>query len=612
TNPSSKYDAEGNAGIINIKLKRDKNLGANATVNLGFQQGIFPKFNGSISGNYRSKKLNIFGSYGANAGIRQSRMVFNRTQTDVDSIRYDYDIGTEMYRDMVNHNIRLGADYTINSKNTIGFLGNGFIQGGTWESRSRTEISPNGSDNLISLLTAESMNENSTTNLSGNINYKFDGGNGTTFNVDADYGRFRSVTDGIQPNLFVRPSNSDTLSAFQFGSEAPTTIDIYTFKADYERTLGKGKLGFGGKTALVTTDNDFNFFNYVDGAAVLDSVNSRQFLFDETINALYANYQTQIGKWGIQAGLRGEHTISKGDLVWLGMTAQDTVDRNYFNLFPSGGITYSPNRINTFRFTYSRRIDRPRYQDLNPFQNRLSAQSYQQGNPLLLPQYSHNIEIGHTYKYTLNYSLSFSQTDDYFTAITDTADGDATFLTTENIATRRVGSFNVSYPKQITKWWSTFTNISASFIQVRSFFEEGKDIDIDRFTGNLYHQSTFRLPADFSIQMGGWIASPGIWGANYLTDWLGSFDIGMQKSLMKKRAQLKVALSDVFFTSPWRATQVFGDLDVWGSGRWESRMLKVNFTWLLGNSQVKKARKRKTGLEDEKGRTGGGSGGIGG
>jgi hypothetical protein len=339
------------------------------------------------------------------------------------------------------------------------------------------------------------------------------------------------------------------------------------------------------------------------------------FNYTENINAAYFNFQRQFGKWGIQVGLRGEQTNSLGKL-----TSSDTilgpavVDRHYLNLFPSGGITYSPSRMNSFRLTYSRRIDRPRYQDLNPALFLLNEQSYRKGNVTLFPQYTHNVQLSHTYKYTLNTTLSYSHTTDYFTNITfpDTiSNSGATFITLDNLATQDVASATVSYPYQVTKWWSTYTNTGLTWLRNIADFGEGRQVNITQTTWNIYHQSTINLPAKISLQLSGFYASPSVWGANFRTRGFGGIEAGVMRKFFKDRATLKVALSDILFTMQWRARQDFGDLQMYATGGWESRQIKVNFTYLFGNNQVKGERKRKTGLDDEKNRAGGGDSGNG-
>ena len=602
TNPSSKYDAEGNAGIINIRMKRDKNLGANATINLGYAIGIYSKYNGSITANYRSKKFSVFGTYGLSTGKNRNFMDFYREQSGL-----TFTSETAMVRDYDNHNFRAGLDYNIGKHSTIGVLATGNLSVGDWTNTTINHIADQATGTPQSILDAGAINETSNNNLNYNLNYKYDNGKGTSLNADADYGTYRITNLSFQPNLYLDPETRDVQIDRTFTSDAPTDINITTGKVDYERPFAKGKLGVGGKVSYVKTDNVFDFYNLVNGEQILDTSRSNDFQYIENVNAAYVNYQGKIKKWGYQAGLRAEQTNSDGILTAYNPADNNRVERHYFNLFPSGGLTYQANRMNVFSLTYSRRIDRPRYQDLNPFEYKLDELSYRKGNPFLKPQYTNNIQLSHTFMYTLNTSISYAQTSDFFTNITDTTEGTRSFLTTDNLSTRKVATINVSYPFSITKWWSTFTNVSAYHVSQFAEFEDGKTVDIARTTASVYHQTNFKLPKDFSVQVSGHYTSPGIWGANFRNRRFWGMDVGAQKSFMQGKANLKMTVSDVFFSMQWSGSQSFGGLYMEGRGGWESRQFKVNFTYLFGNNQVK-VRKRKTGLDDEKDRAGGSSG----
>ena len=602
TNPSSKFDAEGNAGIINVKMKRDKSMGTNATINLDYSVWLNHRFNGSGSVNYRNKRMNAFASYGAGKGKMENFMNFYRELGGL-----SYTQSTTMVNDYLNNNFRAGMDFYLAKKHTVGFLVNGFFSDGTLESRGQNDIRNMATDSLTSRLQSNSYNEFKRNNLNGNVNYRFDNQNGTTLNLDADYGRFDLRTDAYQPNLYLDPETNQVVLDRTFRSEAPTEIDMYTFKADYERNLWKGKLGAGIKAAYVATDNTFDFYNMEGGVPVLDTNRSNQFVYHENVNAGYVNYQMQIKKWGIQAGLRAEQTNSLGELTALKATNNNSVERHYLNFFPSGGLTYSLNQMNTFRATYSRRIDRPRYEDLNPFEMKLDELSYRVGNPFLRPQYTHNMELGYTYKYTFNASVSYSITNDFFTQLTDTTESVRTYMSQQNLGSRKVATVNVSYPWSPKKWWSTFTNASVYNARNTANFGVGKEIDIARTSFTFFHQSTFTLPAQFGLQASGFYSSPGIWGANFKTVDFWGIEVGATKKFFKERGLLKVGMSDIFHSMQWGGEQLYGGVYQRGGGGWESRQLKVSYTHMFGNTQVKGARRRATGLDDEQKRAGGGS-----
>jgi len=612
TNPSAKYDAEGNAGIINIKLKKDSSLGANGSLNLGYARGITPRpnfnrYNGAVSANYRNKKINLFGNYSGSQGTRYNFFLSERSQNG-----FEFEQDREGRNTYLSNNFKAGMDYFINEKHTVGVMVNGFFNPSESNDSSLTTIFLN--DEFQSNLLGISQGESQNNNINANLNYVFDNKKGNTWNIDLDYGSFYLLDDSDQPNFFFNRSLTKLDSFTRFQTIAERNIQIASLKGDHERKLGKGKLALGFKTAFVRTDNDFKFLD-LDPATdelVQDDNRTNRFIYDEMINAVYGTYQWQVKKWGFQTGLRIENTITNG----ISLSAQDieldSVRRNYTNPFPTLGVTYTPGRKHMYRVNYSRRIDRPRYQNLNPFVYQIDQLSARVGNPFLLPQYSHNLQASYTFMYRYSATLSYSRTNDLFTQITDTSGLQTSIFTFENLDTRDVVGLNVSAPLNPTKWWSIYANASVNYIRNQGNFnnegETGKDINLDAVTFSGFMQQTFNLRNGWAIELSGNYSSPGIWGANYISQDFWMVNGGIRKSLLDDRAILKLAVSDIFYSAQWGGRQEFGALSSFATGGWESRQIRVNFSYNFGNQKLKKTRKRKTGLEDESERAGGGGG----
>ena len=597
TNPSAKYDAEGNAGIINIKLKKDKRLGANANVNTGFAYGKRPKFNASTSTNYRNKNVNLFGNYGFNKSENESFINLFRTQEGISYAQNSTNINNQ-----TGHNFKAGADWFISDEHTLGFMTNGQINDRTGSNFSRTSIQPLDATNVTEVLQASNDSEGNTSNLNFNINYRFADTLGTSLNIDADYGRYRNRFSTNQPNVYLNGTEDQILFERLFQTDAPTDIDIYTIKSDYERNLWGGKLGLGVKFSLVATDNTFEFVDVEGGVPMLNIDRSNQFIFEENINAAYFSYKKQVGKWNFQLGLRAEQTNSTGQLTAAKPNQVNEVDRHYLDFFPSGGITFSPKRMHQFSLTYSRRIDRPKYQDLNPFEYKLDELSFRLGNPFLRPQYTHNVQLSHTFKYSLNTSLSYSRTTDYFAQLSDTLSDGRTFIQQRNLANRETVNLSIGTPIPVTKWWNMYANASLFHTRYQATFEEGKFIDLAATSYSIYAQSTFSLPKDFKLEISGFYSGPGIWAGTYESTAIYSLNAGIQKKVLNGRGNLRLSVNDIFLGMNWSGISQFGDLYIEADGGWESRQIKLNFSYQIGNDQVKGVRKRKTGLEDEKSR----------
>lgn len=599
TNPSAKYEAQGNAGIIDIRLKKNQKHGANATINAGFAQGITPKGQGSFNGNYRNSSINLFGGYSYFQGIQNNYANFYREQ-----IGNVYEANNDIKRDAKSHGARVGLDYYLDDRHTIGVLASVNLSDINPSTRTVTKISDLATGDVYNWLISSNDEDNQRNNYDFNINYAFNQKNGVSWNVDLDYGMFSRTSEGYQPNYYYDENRENITEEAIYNTNTPTDVTILSFKTDYERPLGQGKLGIGVKSTKVTTDNEYGFYDNINGDQILDMQRSNRFIYDEWVNAGYVHYQQQFGKFGVQLGLRGEYTISEGDLKDLEGNQLDNTPRDYFNVFPSGGLSYNMNRVNSFNLTYSRRIDRPNYQDLNPFEFKLSELSFRKGNAFLNPQYTHSIQLSHTYKYTLNTSVSYSYIDDFFAQLIDTINQEASFIMTDNLATRQVYNINVSYPFSLTQWWNAYVTMGGTYVQNKADFGDGKKVDLNVPYFNMYGQTSFLLPYNFSFELSGWYNSGGVWGGIFKSSPIGGMDAGLQWKFDEDRGSIKLSMGDLFRTMMWGGKSDFGAQKVRANGGWEARQYRINFSYTFGNQKVK-SRKRKTGLDDEKGRLNG-------
>ena len=594
SNPSARYDASGNAGIINIRLKKNKKFGTNGSMSLGLIQGVTPKGNGSVSLNYRDKKVNIFSNIGGNLGLQENTLDLYRVQRDT-----IYDQKSVNWSNNKSLNAKAGVDLFLNSKSTLGFLVTTNFSNTDWSSESNTNITYKPTNQYVKKLVALNTIPGSRTNMNSNINYRYVDTSGKEINFDADYGLFRGTGRSFQPNNYL-DQNGNPLSQIVNRNYTPTDIDIYTAKVDVDQPKWKGKLGFGAKFSYVKTSNTFDFFNDVNGLPVKVLSRSNSFTYKENVNAAYVNYQRQFNqKWSLQTGLRMEHTNSEGILVRAdGIVQSDnTVKRSYVNLFPSAALTWTVNQKNTLNLTFSRRIDRPTYQDLNPFENKLDELTYQKGNAFLRPQYTNTVELSHTYKYMLNTTIGYSHVKDFATETTDTANN-ATFVQQKNLATQRILSFSVGSPLPIAKWWNGYANVWYNYQMFKGKIGDN-EIKTDIPIFGAYMQHSFTLGKGYTAELSGWFSGPSVWGATWRTRSQGGIDMGIQKQVLKKQGTLKLSVTDIFRTNPWKANVDFGGLFIRGGGSWESQTVRMSFSWRFGNSQVKAARQRKTGLESE-------------
>ena len=612
TNPSAKYEAAGNAGIINIKLKKNKTFGTNGSINAGYNIGTYSKYIGGFSFNHRDKNVNIFGSYNYNNGLNYNSMSLYREQLDTLFNQHSNSI----YKN-ISHGFKAGLDYFVNKKSTVGVMVTGNLSDINVNSNSSTPISYIPTSVVDRMLVADNNIKLNRNNADFNFNYRYTDTSGRDLSIDADYGLYRLRSNQLQPNYYYDPTGTTELSQDINNFIAPTNINIYSLKADYEQNFYKGKLGFGGKTSIVNTDNNFGSYNVYPTGKVLDVDGSNQFNYSENINALYVNYNHPFKGFVINAGVRLENTNSDGKSYPLNADGSvnysvvQSFKRNYTDLFPSASIAFNKNPMNQWSLSYGRRIDRPAYQDLNPFEFKLDEYTYQKGNTQLLPQYTNSFSITNTYKYKLTTTLNYSHVNDLFTQLVDTVDASKAFITKKNLATQNIVSLNMSYPFTY-KAYSAFINMNSYYSHYKANFGGGnRDINLDVVAFTFYMQNSLKIgKKGWTGEVSGFYSSPTIWQGTFKASQLWSMDAGIQKPIFKGKGNAKVSVSDVFKTIRWTGISNFSGQYLKASGESDSRQLRLSLTWRFGNNQVKAARQHKTGSEEENKRTQS-SGGIG-
>ncbi|MGZ8523036.1 MAG: TonB-dependent receptor domain-containing protein [Chitinophagaceae bacterium] len=614
SNPSAKYEAAGNAGIINIRLKKNKAFGTNGSANLGYVQGHYPKFNGGVNLNHRNGKINVFGNYNYNNG--KYLMKINMRKEQFDTL---FDQSNRMVFKNNTHGFKAGVDYFMDKKNTLGAVISGNIADNNFTTSGPMNFTYIPTGDLVRILRATNDNQMKRDNMNTNINFKHIEANGKDLNIDADYGFFRINSNQFQPNYYFAPDGVTETSRAVYNMIAPTDIDLYSVKVDYEQNFKGGKLGIGGKIGIVNTDNDFQRYDVFGANKVLDTLKSNLFEYKENINALYVNYNKQLKGVMIQFGVRAENTHSKGTSTGFKRenghytNYDSTFKRDYTDFFPSASLSFNKNPMNQWTVSYSRRIDRPAYQDLNPFEFKLNEYTFMKGNTLLRPQYTNSIGLTNIFKYKLTTVLNYSHVQDIFAQIPDTIEKTKGFLTKKNLATQDVVSLNISYPFQY-KWYSFFATMNSSYSIYKADFGGGdRKVNQKVAAFTYFMQNSFNLGKGWKGEISGLYISPSVWQGVIKSESMGYIDLGFQKTVLKGKGTVRGVVSDVFKTMKWAGSTNFAGVNSRFSGNGEMQQVKLNFSYRFGSNTVKAARQRNTGIEDESKRANstGGQGGIG-
>ncbi|WP_025763613.1 outer membrane beta-barrel family protein [Dyadobacter tibetensis] len=603
TNPSSKYDAAGNSGIINIKMKRNKNFGTNGNISLGLTHSRFPRTNVTAALNHRVGKISSFISLGTfyNKGFNNNDIYRKIPYEDKVTI---FDQRTERVMESKYHNIRAGFDYYATEKTTIGVLVSGFLNDwGTVSGQTNTKIL-NQDLQLDRTFNTQIDNAGKLNNVTANLNLKhqFDS-NGKELTMDADYVKYGGKKYSNLNTRYFSVGGEQIGASEEVRNNMPSDIQIGTFKLDYTQPLGKGKFETGLKTSYVTSDNDM-IFEIKNDTWEIDPSRSNQFIYTENINAAYLNYSGSLTKRiKYQLGLRGEHTHSLGNSV----TLNSKTDRNYLNIFPSVFISNQLDTNNVINLSYSRRIDRPNYQSLNPFEFYLDPYTFSKGNPNLRPQYTNSFQLIHVFKNAVNTTLAYSRIKDVISneLPQQIASENKTFVTSQNLDTQDNFSVTVSMPIPVKKWWNIQTNLTGTYDHYDSYYLQEK-LEIKQYSWNIYANNQFTLPNDWSFELSGWYNSKSFYGL-YRAMPMGMINAGVQKKVFNKKGSVRFNVNDIFWTNQFRGHAQYKDIDFTVKSQWPSRQFRVTFTYNFGNQNVKGARQRQTGSDDMQKRAGGGN-----
>ena len=613
TQPPAKYDAAGNSGIINFKTKKNMNNGFNGSITTSAIIAQYFKNTNSINLNWRKGKTNFYGNYGYSYWEGFNDIDISRSLREDRSVPYN--------RYVVQHtfgrysarpqNFKAGVDYFANKKTTLGFAVNGFIDARKFTSSGRANIYDS-IQRFVQYNDASSQTDDPWTNVGFNLNLqqKLDD-KGQEISADADYILYRTKGKQYSYNYLYNADDTPSEDPYLLNGYLPANIDIYTFKTDYTHPLkNDSKFEAGLKVSYVKTDNDaqYTVFNSTTNKWENDATRSNHFIYKENINAAYVNLHKQIKKFGMQLGLRVEQTISEGNQT----TKEISFKKNYTKLFPTTYFTYKLNDNNTLGLSYGRRIERPSYQDLNPFQYQLDRYTYQQGNPDLQPQFSNNIELSFDHKGQINISANYTSVSDIINdvLITKKEPGDSnytTYQTTENIASNKNIGLSVNYNRKLNKWWSLnfFVNVFNNHYK-GVIDDENIDVGITAFNTNISNQFTFNK--GWSAELSGWCNSRNYYSGAILAEPMGFFSLGGGKQILKSKGTVRINIRDPFYVMRFKGESDLNHGLTQVHSVWDNRRVVFTFTYRFGKANGQQPRKRSTGADDEQNRvkTGGG------
>ncbi len=547
-NPPAKYDAAGNAGVINIKTKKNTVRGFNAIVSADYAQGFYGRNDESINLNYRVDKVNIFANIAHNEEHTFRQLDIDRHYFDASGNPTSSLNDISYFRPTNNNtNIKAGLDFFASPKTTWGVVFTGTFSPEHDSSPVYSILSgAHGEmDSTINTLnTSKGKFESKGINL--NYTHKFDS-TGKTLTFDIDYIHDVSNSNQTFVNNTYLPDGTLTTSQV-LSDNLPSYIDIYSAKADYSHPLkGKAKFEAGVKSSYVNTDNAANYFNVNNGISTINYNNTNRFLYKENINAAYVNFNKNFKRFSLQTGLRVENTNGNGHQLGNAQKPDSSFVNHYTNLFPTAYLSYNLDTAghNMLVLSYGRRIGRPNYGSLNPFTFFVDKFTYFSGNPFLKPQFTDNYKMAYSYKSFITVAFAYNRTTDVQNE-TIHQSGDVFISTTGNIGQQKTIDLSASSNFSPAKWWTVSLYAEEYKNTYQGVFYTGY-LNQSKFTFSANGNNQFTISKTWSAELSGFFNTGGAYG-QFVSIPTGMLNAAIQKKILNNKGTIKLNGRDILRT----------------------------------------------------------------
>ncbi|HLP63875.1 TonB-dependent receptor [Flavobacterium sp.] len=604
TNPPAKYEASGNGGIINIVTKRSKLKGFNGNASLNYGQGKYARTMDNVNLNYNAPKFAIFSNLSyTNAETYHDLTIERRFKNPDLSPQSSFEQNTYLKSSRQSYNGRLGFDYYLSEKSTIGIVAKGLIN--TNESPRYNYATVRDAIGTINqIVTADNFEKVDFKNGTITLNYRQQFTKPEQLlTTDFDYVTYSSTIDQLYKNAVVDLVGPNSSNDIQNGY-LPSTINIYALKSDYTTPLkNDSKLDFGAKVSWTKTDNDAVYTKTTQANGTQPNYDlSNHFFYDEVISAAYVNYTQSFKKIDIQAGLRFEDTELKGKQLGNPIKPYSEFKNNYNSLFPTAYVSYKIDSLatKTINLSYGKRVERPFYKDLNPFSSPLDQFTYYEGNPFLKPTFGHNFSLTYNYTELLSTSFSYSYGKDEIKETIEIVDG-IYYSRPNNIGKSNQYILSVQSRFNPAKWLTTIVYSEVNYSRFKSQLYD-QTLDSKGTYWFINATNSIQFSKKWSGEIIGQYLSESV-DAQFTIGDFGFVSIGCQKKILNDLGTLKFNLSDVFFTNQIRGRiNNLGTTEANWFGPRDTRILSVTFSYRFGKNTSNKTKYNGTGSESEQNR----------
>jgi hypothetical protein len=599
SNPPVKYDADGNAGMINIVTKKVKIVGVSGNIVLGGSMGHAARGFADGTLNYKGKNFVLFGNLGFAKRTFYNSYVFDRTYEQDGGVTYLGEDGEQInYQEIMWW--KLGGDFNISDQTVIGFRLNGGPSSAPFSDEGVNRVE--GFNDLgFDYYNYSSYTKEAWSNPGINLNaeHKFDT-LGTALSFSGDYSAYSGTRQALSKNNFLDNNNQEVLPRNYFQSTHITSIDILTLKLDFNKKIQPFiNMETGIKGTYVNSRNGYTLEreNHQTEIMEIDSLFSNQFRYNEKILAGYLNFKKEFKKVSVQVGARGESTIVDAKNITSGFI----IDRNYFNLFPAGTVTYTPSVTNSFQFSVSRRIDRPGYREQNPFKSYQDNYSSSIGNPQLIPQTNYTAEFTYSWRGILHNTISYSRFSNRIMPYDYQDDSTKeTISTLGNIKASNYYAYNMFFQKSMKTWLNLQLSGSFFYVEFKGILN-GSTVNRSSPGYNANINNEFLLPKNFKLQLSGFYSGPSVNGIQRINSNWG-IDIACRKTMFKEQLTINVSFFDIFHTNVFNMSSRFQNQDYIFISTPDTQRVGVTISYKLGKVKVHKREVESN--EQEKSRLG--------
>ena len=606
SNPNSTYDAAGTGGIINIRMVRDKTVGLNLQLTGGVGVVQFPgnpysgyKQNLGLNFNYRNKRLNIFGGYTYSNTPAYKSIITNHLdsylgQTDI------IDVNLFINQVRQTHNLRIGADYNISAKQTIGFLISDVItnQNGP---QNTTSIVSNNNVSDSSILTNSTL-KRSQSNVSYNLNYQATISKDSKLALNADYIQFDRQYDELFQSNYYYSYNTTPYKNFVLHNNSPLNCNGYVLSGSYHLDVNKNNnLTVGFKASKTKIDNNSSFGSIANSIYTPNLSFTGDFEYSEHINAAYFDYNHMFNKnTGLELGARLEHTTSES-ITTPSSGVVDDYPNHYYGFFPNIKLNHTINSNNQLQLGYGRRINRPFYNDLNTTVLYNDQYTYQIGNQYLKPSYSNLIEVKHLYKDKFITTVSFEAIDGFSQVVYIESDNtQISTLRKINLGNRYNYTLNFLAPLTISKWYGVDLNLDFKYQQFTGSSASG-DLNSGSPDATFLITQHFKLPLNIQADLTGFYEVPTTWGIYRFKAQYYAYG-SLSKSVLKKKGSIYLKVDDTFNSNKNVFTSHYQNLNLSAIQINNCRTITLSFSYALGKQTIKAATRKTTDAEEEQNR----------